>query len=241
MIDVWKAAAPNIDFLAPDIYERKPRAYAAYLDSYARDDNALFIPETGNDLDFARFFWLALGRGAIGWAPFGMDPTYSNYPLGGLNTPENLEAVASKFELKAPIARDWARLAFEHPTIGFAKGEDASDQSAVFGSWKITVQYGLWEFWNQDGMPAHPNRARPVGGAAIIQLGEDEFLVAGSEVRLGFSEAAPNARDVYRIVEEGTFQNGRWIVKRRWNGDQVDHGINLTKPTLLKVRFGVIR
>jgi hypothetical protein len=28
------------------------------------------------------------------------------------------------------------------------------------------------------------------------------------------------------------------LMKRHWNGDQVDYGINLTKPTLLKVRFG---
>ena len=241
VIDIWKAAAPHLDFLAPDIYERKAKAYAAYLDSYARPDNALFIPETGNDFDFARFFWQALGKGAIGWAPFGMDPSYSNYPLGGLNTPENLEAVASKFALMAPIARDWARLALEHPGIGFAKGEDASDQSAVLGRWKITAQYGLWEFWNNEGTPAHPNKARPVGGAAVLQLGEDEFLLAGSEVRVGFDEAGPTKRDVYKIVDEGTFENGRWVLKRRWNGDQLDHGINLTKPTLLKIRFGVIR
>ena len=27
-------------------------------------------------------------------------------------------------------------------------------------------------------------------------------------------------------------------MKRHWKGDQVDCGFNLTKPTLLKVRFG---
>ena len=200
------------------------------------------MPETGNDLDFARFFWLTIGKGAIGWSPFGMDPTYSNYPLGGLNTPENLEAVASKFALMAPIARDWARLAFEHPTIGFAKGQDLSDQSAILDRWKITAQYGLWEFSGREG-PPNPNKDRPVGGAAVIQLGADEFLLAGSEVRMSFNEAAPapDGHGRFMIVEEGTFENGRWVLKRRWNGDQLDHGINLTKPTLLKIRFGIAR
>jgi beta-galactosidase GanA len=241
VIDIWKAGAPHIAILAPDIYERDPQAYSAYLDHYARPDNPLFVPETGNDLEFARYFWLALGKGAIGWSPFGMDPTYSNYPLGGLNTPENLEAVASKFALLAPIARDWARLSFEHPSIGFAKGRDTSGQSAVLGRWRITAQYGLWEFMGRDDAPPHPNADRPVGGAAVIQLGPDEFLLAGSEVRLHFGEIAPDGRERYRVVEEGTFRNGRWVMKRRWNGDQLDHGINLTKPTLLKVRFGVAR
>lgn len=75
----------------------------------------------------------------------------------------------------------------------------------------------------------------------LSPLGDDEFLVAGSEVRIGFDQTIPNGRDVYRIVEEGTFKDGRWVKKRRWNGDQVDHGINLTKPALLKVRFGALR
>jgi len=33
-----------------------------------------------------------------------------------------------------------------HPTIGFARGDDASDQSQVSGRWKVTAQYGLWAF-----------------------------------------------------------------------------------------------
>lgn len=171
-----------------------------------------------------------------------MDPTYVNFPLGGLYTPENLEAIASKFALMAPIARDWARLACEHPTIGFAKGRDASDQSANLGRWTITAQYGLWEFGGREG-PSHPNKDRPVGGAAVIQLGTDEFLLVGSDVRIHFGEnaPAPDGNGRYRVVEEGTFQNGSWVMKRRWNGDQVDYGINLTKPTLLKIRFGVSR
>jgi hypothetical protein len=242
VMEVWKVAAPHIALEAPDIYERNPKAVSAYLDRFARPDNPLFVPETGNDLDFARFFWLALGKGAIGWSPFGMDPSYSNYPLGGLNTPENLDAVASKFAFMAPIVRDWARLSFEHPTIGFAKGEDSSDQSAILGRWQITAQYGLWQFGGRDG-PPHPNKDRPVGGAALIQLGPDEFLLAGSDVRIGFSEAGPatDGSGRFMVVEEGTFQNGRWVMKRRWNGDQVDYGLNLTKPTLLKVRFGISR
>jgi len=242
VIDVWKAAAPHIALQAPDIYERNPKAYAAFLDHYARPDNPLFVPETGNDLDFARFFWLSLGKGAIGWSPFGMDPSYANFPLGGLNTPENLEAIASKFALLAPIARDWARLSYEHPTIGFAKGQDGADQTATLGRYSVTVQYGLWEFGGRDG-PPHPNKDRPVGGAAVIQLGDDEFLLAGSDVRVHIGEAsqAPDGKGRFRMVEEGNFQNGQWVMKRRWNGDQVDYGLNLTRPTLLKVRFGISR
>jgi hypothetical protein len=45
----------------------------------------------------------------------------------------------------------------------------------------------------------------------------------------------------YLSVEEGTFDNRRWVMKRRGNGDQTDYGFNLTKPALLKVRLGTYR
>jgi hypothetical protein len=42
------------------------------LDLYHRDDNPLFVPETGGSL---RLLFFALGHQAIGFAPFGMDFT----------------------------------------------------------------------------------------------------------------------------------------------------------------------
>jgi beta-galactosidase GanA len=249
VIDVWKAAAPHIAIEAADIYNSDERSYEAYLDHYSRADNALFNPETGNDAAYARFLWLALGKGSIGFSPFGMDATdYSNFPLGAKQLDAGtLEAFASKYRVLAPIAREWARLAFEHPTIGFAKPKDASDQSATLGRWKVTAMYGMWEFgerdWNWIDMPPNPKKDLPVGGAALIQLAADEFLLAGSDIRLrfGLDKGAPGDNVQLLDVEEGTFENGRWVMSRRWNGDQTDYGLNLTQPTLLKVRVGTYR
>ena len=249
VLDLWKVAAPHIDLAGPDLYDRDQRVYAGKLDRYARPDNALFVPETGNDADFARYLWLALGKGAIGWSPFGMDGTgYSNHPLGGKELDaETLEAFASKYRLLAPIARDWARLAFEHPTLGFAKPMDGGDQSGVLGRWKVTAMYALWEFgerdWTWMEFPPHPNKDRHVGGAALIQLGPDEFLLAGSDLRVkfGLDKPAEGEHSHFLSVEEGTFENGQWVMRRRWNGDQTDYGLNLTAPTLLKVRLGTYR
>ena len=249
MIPVWKIAAPNIDVLAPDIYNRDQKAVVAYLDHYARPDNALMVPEIGNAIDYARFLWPVLGKGGIGFAPFGMDGTgYSNFPLGAQKLDaEVIEAFASKYRLLRPIAREWARLAFEHSTWGAAKGKDAAAQSHVLGRWKLTTEYEQWEFgepqWLSPDTPPHPNKGKPVGGAAFIQLGADEFLVAGSDVRLrfGLDKPASGENSQFLSVEEGTFEQGRWKMLRRWNGDQIDYGINLTRPTLLKVRLGTYR
>jgi len=248
VIDIWKVAAPHIDIEAPDIYTSDYAKYSKYIEDYRRPDNPLLIPETGNDVPFARFLWLALGNGAIGWSPFGMDATgYFNYPLGAKRLdPETLNAFGSKFALIAPIARDWARLEFEHPTAGFAKPQDASDQTTVLGRWKIRARYGLWAFgqpeWHPEAPPS-PNKERPVGGAAIIQLGPDEFLAAGSDLRLefGLKQPAAGENSQFLDVEEGAFVNGQWVMKRRWNGDQVDYGLNLAQPVMLKIRLGTYR
>ncbi len=91
--------------------------------------------------------------------------------------------------------------------------------------------------------PPNPKKDQPVGGAALIQLGPDEFLLVGSDVRMRFGLDKPAAGESsqFMSVEEGTFENGRWVMHRRWNGDQTDYGLNLTSPTLLKVRLGTFR
>jgi beta-galactosidase GanA len=250
MIDVWKTAAPHIDLLAPDIYTRDGKAYLAYLERYARADNPLFVPETGNDREFARFFWPALGHGAIGFAPFGMDRSgYSNYPLGARTLDDDaIGAFAAKFRLFAPIAAKWAQIAFEHPTLGFAKAADGGEQSQVLGRWKVTARFGLPQFgepewgWLKWEPPAWANQ--PVGGGVVAQLAPDEFLIAGDHIRLRFALATPAKGEKSQILgaEEGTFANGQWVMRRRWNGDQTDYGFNFAEePVLLRVRLGTYR
>ena len=249
MIDVWKAAAPHLDFVAPDIYNHDEREVAQILSSYDRPDNPLFVPELGNAPDQARYLWSILGRGAIGVAPFGTDATgYSNYPLGAKD-PANLDGFARVYALFAPAARQWARLAAAGPTWGVAKGADSADRAQTFGRWRATVSFEQWEFgerdWTWIKLDPHPTRGQPVGGALVVQLGPDEFLVSGADARVRFALAAPKPGDNAMMlrVEEGRFdEDGRWIMTRVWNGDQTDYGLNFTnRPVLLKVRMGVWR
>ena len=249
VLAIWKAAAPSIDFAAPDIYDRNAANVVAYLDAYARSDNALMVPEIGNAVDFARFFWPALGRGSIGFAPFGMDDTgYSNYPLGAKVLDETtIAAFATKYALFAPIARDWARIARDHPTWGVARGDDGAVQSTVMGNWTITASFGEWQFgqrdwsWLKTDRPAWADA--PVGGGVVAQLDADSFLIAGDYVRLTFAPLPDGPVSGMMIrVEEGTFHDGKWITSRIWNGDQTDYGINLVgSPALLKVTMGHYR
>ena len=251
MIDIWKAAAPHIDLVAPDIYQHDERQVSAFLDHYARPDNPLFVPELANSTDQARFFWSVIGRGAIGFAPFGMDATgYSNYPLGAKALgAEEIEEFGSKYRLFGPMVSIWARIAATSPTWGTAKGADAADQTIVLGRWRITAMYEMWAFGERDWTwlkadPA-PSKGLPLGGAVVAQIGPDEFLVTGSDVRLrfGLAKAEPAENAMMVRVEEGRFDDkGEWRMARVWNGDQTDYGLNFSAtPVLLRVRLGTWR
>ena len=71
-------------------------------------------------------------------------------------------------------------------------------------------------------------------------MSDNEFLLVGDHVRVKFESKTPGAM-VLRI-EEGGFTDGKWVMKRVWNGDQTDYGINLIdRPQVLKITTGRAR
>ncbi|WP_010187419.1 DUF5597 domain-containing protein [Sphingomonas sp. PAMC 26605] len=249
VLDIWKAAAPAIDLQAPDIYDKTSANVIKYLDQYARPDNALMVPEMGNTRDFARFFWPTIGRGAIGFSPFGMDETgYVNFPLGAADlSPATLGAFALPYAAVGAMMRDWAKIAYEKPTWGAAKPDDGAIQSTRMGDWSITATWGEWQFGMKDWEWLKSDQApwgkEPVGGVAVAQLSANEFLVMGDHVRVSFAGApGTGSNGVMVRVEEGKFENGRWAMSRVWNGDQTDYGLNfVSRPQVLKVTMGRYR
>lgn len=246
VLDIWKAAAPSVDFAAPDLYDKASRNVDLYLDAYRRPDNALMVPEIGNARTFARYFYAAIGRGAIGFSPFGMDDTgYFNFPLGATALDAaTLDAFAKPYGVFAGMQREWARIAFEHPTWGAAKPDDDAPATTIMGEWSITASWGEWQFglksWSWLKSDPAPWGKEPIGGVAVAQLSPDEFLLTGDHVRVTFG-ARPGgpANGLVVKVEEGHFDHGRWIMERLWNGDQTDYGINLIdRPAILKVTMG---
>jgi beta-galactosidase GanA len=246
VLDVWKAAAPAIDLIAPDIYMREHERVTAVLDHYGRPDNALFVAEIGSDVAYARYLFPVLGRGGIGFAPFGVDYTgYSNYPLGAKEvTEETLEPFAKNFRVFAPMASAWARLAWEGETWGVARPDDGTKQEIDLGDWKAVVEYGQWQFGMEEWFPDVDRpaaAAEPVGGAAIAKLGPDEYLVVGRHARVTFVRPPGNdgRHGFLARVEEGHYEGQQWVFERVWNGDQVDYGLNFTAlPQVLRVRLG---
>jgi beta-galactosidase GanA len=248
VLDIWKAAAPHVDLAAPDIYDRASANVVQYLDRYSRADNPLMVPEIGNARDFHRYVYEVLGRGGIGYAPFGLDASgYMNYPLGARDLSDaTLAPLELAYQMFGSVMRDWARISFERPTWGAARPDDGAPRSTVLGGWKVTASFGEWQFgfkewtWLKSDPP--PWHDQPIGGVAVAQLSEDEFLIVGDHVRLQFAAADAGADALVVRVEEGAFRDGRWAMTRVWNGDQTDYGLSLIdRPQVLKVTMGRYR
>jgi beta-galactosidase GanA len=237
-IELWKIAAPSISVVAPDIYLPEYAKYMKVMELYKRKDNPLLIPETGNTAVFARYVFAAIGEGTIGWAPFGLDYSrYSNQTEG----PEAMEATALKpfaqhYALLAPIARLLAKGNLEGKVRGTSEDPENHTQRLDFERWQAVVSYGLPSFGNW--MQPKGNTP-PDGGVVILELGPDEFLVAGHHARVDFTPTfAPGKKRLWLRVEEGSYDAaGNWKMARIWNGDQTDYGLNLKSDenVLLKV------
>jgi hypothetical protein len=244
VIGIYKAAAPAIDIVGPDIYNRDSAQILANLRLFQRQDNALWIPEIGNAEGYARWIYTALGRGALGVAPFGLDYfNYSNYPLGSPHTDKAMvEPFARVFGVFRPIQRQWAQWAFEGRTRGAAEGDDRQPQTLDLpGGWVAKLSYRQWQFGEiaaDSNEKRPPGTEQPGGGVAIAQIGEDEFLIVGQRTRVRI-EPAPGHGGFMLHAEQGRFDDkGRWQRERVWNGDQVDYGMNLTaEPVMLKVKM----
>ena len=244
VLGIYKAAAPHIDFAAPDIYMPESSKVSAVLAGFQRPDNPLLVSEMGNAAGYARYVWQIVGKGALGVVPFGIDyASYSNYPLGSKYTDRRMiEPFAQVYATLAPMSRLWARWAFEGRTHGVAEGDDRAPQTVAMDGWRATVSFREFQFGEREYLRDKNEYAegteQPGGGVAIAQIGPGEFVLAGQRARVKLSPSADKP-SMYARVEEGRFDAaGKWIMERNWNGDQTDYGLNLpATPTVLKVRM----
>jgi len=233
LVGLWRALAPSIDAVAPDIYSNDAGFVHEVLAAYHRPDNPLLVPEIAKTDGFAKYFFFALGQGAVGVAPFGVDPRGWNI-LGDAPA----AAHAKNFALLGPMSREIAELNFEGKLQTSVEEPGQAKQELDFGGWQATVSYG---YPQQDGrLPPGTNDAH--GAALVAQLGPDEFLVTGVDASVSFHLPGhlPGLRMQILSAQEGSYQNGIWKPVRLWNGDETDRGLQFhaDDPAVVRVRLG---
>jgi Domain of unknown function (DUF5597)/Glycosyl hydrolases family 35 len=220
--DIWKAAAPAINILAPDIYYPKFYDVAA---QYTRPDNPLFVPETNFNPYFVGFAYTTFGYfNGIGYSPFGIDDVVRNGTGAAIGA--GFEDTYRVLRPMLPLIAHYQNTGKLHPVLqGLANGED----------WKQSIRVGDRLAANIDFTATFdPVKGRACG--MIIELAPDDFIVMGTGFDVTFRELNGPLRDAQLIsIEEGTFQGEQWMPSRRLNGDE-RHVSLPERSTVLRVR-----
>lgn len=200
VIDIWKAAGSAIDIYAPDLYATP---FAGWCKRYHRADNPLFIPETNGGATGAANMFYAFGEhAALGFSPFGID---------GMNDAN--EELGKSYSVIAQIAP----LLLEAQAKGDAHGFvlDKSHPSVEFDMNGYVVHVSLDEIFGQ---------GTSEGFGLIMATGPEEFMGAGKGFRVSFSTRSASSHVGLASVDEGRFEDGKWVAGRRLNGDENDQG-----------------
>ncbi len=215
-MDLWRAGAPALDFLSPDIYFNE---FALWASSYARAGNPLFIPEAQGGAAGAANALYAFGRlGAICFSPFGVDDE-GNSPLdlAGITTPgqkPDNSAIGDVYGLLGKLTpMVLEKQEAGQITAALIEGEAQRAARVAIGEYTATVTRA---------------GSGPGGrvGVMFLQTGPEEFLVAGSgAAQVVFSSEKPGPPMVGILsIDEEFSSNGQWRARRRMNGDEDSQG-----------------
>ena len=206
VFDIWKAGAPQIDMIAPDIYDAD---YATMCALYARAGNPFFIPETRGfpPNNLATRVLYAFGRhDAIGFSPMGIErPAIPDIEL------------VSAYEVIAQLAPLISAHQGDGTMSAVLIGANDPPQKVIVGNYTLEVSYRTPRVQPPTPQPQPPF---PNVAAIFIQTGKEEFYAAGTGVNVKFTPNTRGPRNVgLSTVEEGVFVNGKWVPGRRLAGD----------------------
>jgi beta-galactosidase GanA len=231
LLDVWKAGAPSLDFLAPDIYFPN---FAQLASRFNRADNLLFIPEANNATNPqgpANAFFSFGEIDTLGFSPFSIES------LG-----DAPNALSRSYE----ILRQLTPLILENRGKQRMAGFRALIQEdGTVVDTPVTKKLGGIELKVTFIDPWTPRDKQAIGdhGGLVIWAGGEDFWLAGQGITVTYkgADGGPPLVGLDR-VEEGVFDaNGKWVAGRRLNGDQTHQGRHIRlppgNPQIQKVRF----
>jgi Domain of unknown function (DUF5597)/Beta-galactosidase len=210
--DVWRAGAPAIDLLAPDLYAPEFEDWSA---RYTRAGNPLFIPET-NLATIAANAFVACGRSdAIGVSPFAIDRlALPGPPPSAAEGRQALPTLSRSYEVLSQLAPTILAHQGRDEMTGFTLDKEHPKVAAVLGGYELDIT--LDEIFG---------RRAESGYGLVIAEGPDAFIGAGAGFRVSFRPKTPGPPLAgLGPVDEGSFRDGTWVPDRRLNGDETAQG-----------------
>jgi hypothetical protein len=180
--DIWRACAPSIDLLAPDLYFGDSRTI---FGSFLSASGALFVPEMRRDVTGVGHIFEAIGEfGALGVSPFGVD-SGSLDDLRPLTDAYDLLARAEGILCDAESAGD--------DRHGFFLTDAQPEAEFVFSGVRMTVTRVTAIGIDPTGTCAY---------GLIRQLGPRQFAAVGRGFRITFAAADEASHIGMESVEE---------------------------------------
>ena len=233
VMDIYRAAAPSLDLIAPDIYIPDFKGTCAL---YNRSENPLFVPEARDQV--GNLFWALGHHAALGWSPFGVEDLKVDGQVA--------QAYRALAEILPQLA-DW-QAAGKVNAILVLDGEQP--QPISLGGYKITLTAPRGRAQTSAPNPAGElaggvalgsralsNDTRPF--AIVVNTAPNEFLFVGANGDPSFAvESSGTGRVAVSARDEGTYEKGKWVAGRRLNGDEVfSPALPDSKITMLKVQL----
>lgn len=190
--DIWHAAAPTVDILSPDLYDK---GFTDWVAQYHTSDNPLFIPEIRRfDGNAAQAYYVIGEHDAIGISPFsienGSDSPQST-PVRGYAALRDLMPLLVKYQGKGIMN-------------GFYFDNDSTERILRHDGLKITANHYFTLPW--DPRATDGSEWMPVGGV-IIRLAPDEYIIAGTGIVVKFENETESSVK-HNLGEDGFLNAG---------------------------------
>lgn len=195
VMDIYKAAAPSIDFIAPDIYLPNFKEVCSMYSRHSKN-NPLFIPECERS-NPGKAYYAFGAHDAIGFGPFGVESLIA----------DNAYALSFKL-LKEELLPLIALYQGTGKMNGILREGNEDTMSVTVGQYRCFIEF------IEKGKNAY---------GIIMQTNEDEYLIAGINMKVSFFSINNMRNPVIGEVQEGGFFKGAWLPFRYLNGDETWH------------------
>ena len=221
LADAWRSGAPNLDFIAPDIYFPN---FTEWADAYVASGSPLFVPEALRSIDASANALYAYGKhAALGFSPFSIE-SISGEAEAYLTAAYGV--IAQLTPLIAEHAGDGTMTGLLPPSDDMRAPHRVRLADVVLSaSYERVGAPALADGVINESGDSHGTRRLP-SGAIVICTAPDELVVAGIGVTLTF-DAVDAGGDTVGILdcEEGRFdEDGIWRHTRWLSGDQTHQG-----------------
>jgi len=213
-LEVYRAAAPSIDFYSPDIYWPN---FEYWVERYQIEGNPIFVPEARLESAPSNAYYAFGEARAFGFSPFAID---------SIELPE-------KDALQPPIAQVYGALDSVRDLIASAQIAGRTrglvlHTTSLRPTQRVALGGYLFEATLSRSWPARTIIADD-GAMLILETGPGEFCVAGSGLTVNFIRDPDVDSGIAGIesIEQVSRNDGQWKVERRLNGDQTNQGRQL--------------